>query len=245
MNYNEFAPLLGSWGESLRPHIEGAEFDALYAELKSLRPRGRKICPLGQNVYRSFLETPKEEVKVVFVLQSPYPRLQLVNKVWVPMADGIAMSCSLASKPQPSLDLFYEGIEEDLYKGLNLEMEKFLDLKYLCNQGIMMFNSALTCEADKADSHNDLWKPFMRYLFEEVFGKMPNGIIFVLCGKRSQEVEKWINPLQHYIIKREHPAYAARQMRRWDTQGLFREINYLLKQNHNFEPQWLYEEAPF
>ena len=140
------------------------------------------------------------------------PYYQVKDGIYV--ADGIAMSCSNTEKEQPSLTLFYDAIEDDIYKGLNLEMQRFADLKYLCNQGVMLLNTALTTEMNKPGSHKELWKPFMVYLLEEIFSKKENGIIFILAGKQSQYYAKYINPLQHYIIEVEHPAAASHKMRK-------------------------------
>lgn len=241
MNYSKFEQFLGDWGPHLQSFIEGEECDKLYAYLKAEKIRGKKIGPKYENTYRAFKETPFEELKVVFLLMDPYSK-------WVnneSMADGVAMSCSITGKLQPSLETFYDGIEDDLYKGLKLDYERFPDLKYLCNQGIMMLNTALTVERDKTGSHTKVWRPFMQYLCEEVFAKMPNGLIFVLCGQVSQEMAKYINPLQHYIFELEHPAFAARKMRAWKHEKIFSKINTILGQNNKFSPQWVYETPPF
>lgn len=242
MNYSKFESLLGDWGPKLRPFIESEDCDKLYTQLKAEGKRGKKILPLSSNIYRAFLETPYSDLKVVFVLLDPYPTIKKDGTI---VADGIAMSCANTEILQPSLELFYDAIEDDLYKGLNLHNERFPDLKYLCNQGIMLLNTALTVEANKTGSHTELWKPFMKYLYEEVFAKYNNGLIFVLCGKVSQELAKYINPLQHYIYELEHPAFAARQMRGWKHEKIFSKINYLLQENNNIIPQWIYEKAPF
>lgn len=242
MDYSKFEPLLGTWGPKLKPFIESPECDGLYGFLKAETKRGKDIFPLFSNTYRAFLETPYTELKVVFVLMDPYPKKTYDGVI---IADGIAMSCANTGKLQPSLEKFYDAIEDDLYKGSNLKNEKFPDLKYLCNQGIMLLNTALTVEKEKTNSHTEVWKPFMKYLYEEIFAQYNNGLIFVLCGKSSHEMEKYINPLQHYIFKLEHPAFAARQTRPWDHENIFSKINYLLDQNNKFKPQWIYESAPF
>lgn len=249
MNYEEFAPKLGDWAESLRPFIEGPECDAIYAKLKSDRSRGKKSVPLSENTFRAFLETPIDKVKVVWFAYDPYPWVKEVynegKKEEIVVADGIAFSCANIGILQPSLELFYEGIEEDLYKGLHLKMVKDPDLAYLCNQGIMMTNSALTTEKNKVGAHSKLWQPFMKYLLEEVFTKLPGGIIFVLAGKESQKLERWINTLQHHIIKVEHPAAASHADRKWHHDNVFSKINKALKENYGFEPNWALEPAPF
>lgn len=241
MDYVKFEPLLGSWAPKMKPFIESKECDAIYEFLKAESQRGRKICPQSQDTYRAFLETPYEKLNVVFMLQDPYPWIKFGKYV----ADGIAMSCKNTGILQPSLDLFYDGMENDLYNGLNVNMVKTPDLSYLCNGGIMMLNTALTAEMNKPFSHTEIWKPFTKFLLEEVLAKYNNGLIFVLAGKQSQYFAKYINPMQHYIIEVEHPAAAAHKNRAWKHENVFSRINYILKQNNNYEPVWSYEEVPF
>lgn len=245
MNYSKFEPLLGTWGPSLQPFIENDACDIMYTKLKEERQRGKIFCPETHNIYRTFLETPKDDLKVVFVLMDPYPWIKRFKGVDTIIADGIAMSCSITGELQPSLSLFYEGIEDDLYPKEKGKREKFPDLKYLCNQGVMMLNTALTVEAKKTGSHTRIWRPFMEYLFDSVFTKMNNGLVFVLCGKQSQEMKRWINPLQHHILEREHPAAAAHKNRKWLHNGVFSAVNYILKTDKSFSPQWMYEKPPF
>lgn len=242
MDYEKFKMLLGDWGEKLRPFIESKECDILYAKLKEEVKKGKIICPLGNEVYRTFLETPISELKVVFMLLDPYPRV--INGIRT--ADGIAMSCSHTKNLQPSLELFYDGIIDDLYKkDKEFVPEKLNDLKYLCNQGVMMLNTALTVEKDITGSHTKIWRPFMKFLFEEVFNKMGRRLIFVLCGKESEKMEGFIDPLQHIILKREHPAFAARQERKWKHEKVFSQINWILDTDKIIKPHWMYEKAPF
>lgn len=245
MNYSKFEPLLGTWGEKLKGFIESEKCDELYSFLKTESRRGKVICPDHDNVFRAFQETPYNDLKVVMMLQDPYYQVKFGEGHNTKVADGVAMSCRNTGKLQPSLELFYEGMEDDLYKGLNLKMEKNPDLTYLCKQGVMMLNTSLTVEQDKPSSHYERWKDFTTYLLEEVFTQYNNGLIFVLAGNKSQYYERFINPLQHYIFKVEHPAAAAHSQRKWKHDKIFSKINKILKENNNYQVTWDYGEIPF
>jgi uracil-DNA glycosylase len=238
MNFEKFEPLLGDWAYKIKPFIESEECDKIYARLKADSSRGKRICPDSQNTFRVFKETPYKKLKVIFLMYDPYPWI----KDGVTVADGIALSCSNTKKFQPSLEQFYHAIERDT--NLKLAGIKDWDLTPLCNQGIMMLNTALTVEEGKVGSHYDLWKPFTTYLFEEVLAKHNRGLIFVLCGKESQYYERFINPLQHYIFKLEHPAAAEWGSREWKHDGIFNTINKLVKENNNEEIIWI-DDLPF
>ena len=80
-----------------------------------------------------------------------------------------------------------------------------------------------------------------------------NGIIYILAGKASQKLEKYINPLGNYIWHIEHPAAAAHKNSDWDYQDIFDKTNKVLEQNNgplykifwNKEDYDMKDELPF
>lgn len=239
MNFDKFKHQFHpSWHNKIKPFIESKECDKIYEFLKKESKRGKKIAPDSRNTYRAFLETPLNEVKVVLLSYCPYHTFTYEH---VPVADGLAFSCSITNKLQPSLEKFYEGIEDDLYNGLNLNYDKNPDLSYLAKQGVLLLNSALTVEANKAGSHQDTWHSFTKYVIEECLAY--TGVPIVLIGKDAQIFERYMTPLTHgYIFKIEHPSFAARSHAQWETQGVFKKINIILKQCNNFTINWLNED---
>jgi uracil-DNA glycosylase len=239
MDYSLFQEPLGSWGDRMKDFILSPQCDEIYAYLKSRSGQGKVILPLWSDTFRAFAETPLEELKVVFFLQDPYPG----QRGGVNVADGIALSCSHTGEEQPSLSCFLDGISRD--------SNRSPDLGYLCNQGVMMLNTSLTVELNRPNSHSQvrvldrkvrLWEPFFRYFFEQVIAACPPGLVLVFCGKESQYYERFVNPLQHYIFKIEHPSAAAHAERPWKHQGVFRTIDQILKQNKNAEINWIKTE---
>lgn len=242
MNWDNFKDYFHeSWHAKMKPFIESEECDKIYAYLKKRSKEGKQIAPLSTLTFRAFLETPLNQVKVVLLGYCPYHTFYR----GVPVADGLAFSCSITGKQQPSLQKFVEGIEKDAYNGLNLEYDKKMsDLSYLAKQGVLLLNSSLTVEKDKPGSHQELWKPFTKYVLEECLAY--KGIPVVFIGKDAQKFQKSVSPLTHgYSFKIEHPAAAARMSDVWDTQGVFTKINQIIKEN---DPKdfilWL-DELPF
>ncbi len=235
-----FAPLFHpSWHEKIRPFIESEKADKLYAYLKERKAGGHRNIPSGPSVYRAFFETPLDKLKVVFMGLAPYSRL--INNASI--ADGLAFSCSITNKEQPSLELIWDAVEDDLYNGLNLEMLRETDLTRWANEGVLLVNAALTTEKDKADCHVGIWDDFWEYVFSEIFAYQ-SGLIFVFFGAEAQRFARYTTPFIHYTKEVEHPAYAARLQRPFKHDKLFSWINYLLKQNNNETIHWV-EEAPF
>lgn len=221
-----------SWHAKMRPFIESNECDAIYEFLKKESKRGKSIAPLSSNVYRCFKETPLDELKVVMMGMCPYHTF----KNGEPVADGLLMGCSTTGYPQPSLDKFYDAMEKEFHSGLNLKRHKDPDVSYLAKQGVLMLNAALTVEMNKAGSHNAIWEPFVVYLLEHVLDT--SGVPFIFLGKDAAKYERYIPPFT-WSFTVSHPASASYKQTDWDTEGVFKKVNDILKQNNNFEISWL------
>ena len=226
-----------SWHSKMQPFIESEECDNIYKFLKAEGKRGKKIAPSSSVTYRCFKETSFDDLKVVMIGMCPYHTFY--NSL--PVADGLLMGCSVTNKLQPSLEKFYEGLEDELHDGLNLKYEKLTDVSYLAKQGVLMFNAALTTEVNKAGSHIEIWEPFTRYVMEEILSVTGAPTIFL--GKDAAKYEKYTNPFAwNFVLS--HPASAAYKQSKWGTEGTFTKVNKILKENNGYEIMWLYN-VPF
>jgi uracil-DNA glycosylase len=239
MDWNKFSSQFHkSWHAKMRPFIESEQCDKIYAFLKAESKRGKRVAPLSMHVWRCFLETPLDEIKVVMVGLCPYHTL----KNDAPVADGLLFGCSITGQVQPSLDQFYRAMEKEFYDGLNLSIIENPDVSFLAHQGVLMINAALTTEINKAGSHLDIWEPFMKYLFEEVINYL--GVPIVFLGKDAARYKKYTGIFAH-VFELSHPASAAYKGSEWDTEGTFSKIDVLLEENNGFGVQWLDLDTPF
>jgi uracil-DNA glycosylase len=238
MDWNKFKDQFHeSWHAKMQPFIESEACDNIYKYLKAESKRGKKIAPLSSAVYRCFRETTLDNLKVVMIGMCPYHTFYNGE----PVADGLLMGCSITGKLQPSLDKFYDGVEKDVYDGLNLAFVKNAEVDYLAKQGILMYNAALTTEMNKAGSHIELWEPFTKYVLEEII--TPTGVPVMFLGKDAAKYEKHTNPFSWNFILT-HPASAAYKQSDWNTEGVFGKVNKVLKDNNNFTIEWL-DKVPF
>jgi uracil-DNA glycosylase len=221
-----------SWHVKMRPFIESNECDAIYEFLKKESKRGKNIAPLSSNVYRAFMETPLNEINAVMIGMCPYHTF----KNGEPVADGLLMGCSTTGYPQPSLDKFYDAMEKEFYDGLNLKRHKNPDVSYLAKQGVLMLNAALTVEMNKAGSHNAIWEPFIVYLLENVLDT--SGVPFIFLGKDAAKYERYLPPFT-WSFTVSHPASASYKQTDWNTEGVFKKVSEIVKQNNNFTIEWL------
>lgn len=234
MDIQMVAPQLGDWAEKLAPFIITPEFDAIFEFLKKEGRAGKTICPQAKDVFRAFRETPYNRLKAVFLLQDPYHQIRNGKMV----ADGIPMSCSNTGILQPSLELFYDGMEENLGK----KVGRNADLTYLCNQGILLLNTSLTVELHKAGSHQGVWTKFMDYLIGDILNYYSPGLCVVAFGKHAQGTAKDMIPFLHNYFDVEHPAAASYKNRKWIHDNVFTQINVVMKHNMNEKIYWDYND---
>ena len=234
MNLSVVEQQFGSWAEKLSPFITSPEFDEIFDFLKKEGRAGKIICPQAKDVFRAFKECEYKDCKAVFFLQDPYPWVK--NGKFV--ADGVPMSCRNTGVLQPSLELFYDGMEENLGK----KVGRNADLTYLCHQGILILNTSLTVELDKPTSHKEIWKKFTNYLINEVLNYYSTGLCVVAFGKHGQETAKSMMPFLHWTFDVEHPAAASYARRKWDHKNIFTDINIVLKNNQNDRILWDYND---
>ncbi len=136
------------WAGKLKGFVQSSDFDKILKVLYKLREDGKRFTPPLKYVFRAFEECPINDLKVVMIGQDPYPQLGV--------ADGISFSCSLTGKPQPSLRHILRAVNETVHGEIAIDYDP--DLKRWSNQGVLMLNSALTCEIDKIGSHVPIWK---------------------------------------------------------------------------------------
>lgn len=239
LEYEKFKDAFGEWAPKFKPFIEGKEMWDIYQTLKSDSMR-ETIVPKSSDTFRAFRTTKPADLKVVFYLMDPYPRKY---KDGTFQATGIAMDCSNSpdKKIQPSLENWYGAIENEINNNndphsKDQRVMRSPSLEYLHEQGVMLLNTDLTCKLNKTESHKGLWEPFQKYFLEEVVGA-DTGIIYVLCGKSSLRMEKYINPFCK-IYKLTHPAAASHTHTDWDSKHVFTNINTILKDRNGFQIYW-------
>ena len=227
---------MGSWVDVLSPFIESEAYDNIIRFLKEESLTKKKVvCPISKEAYRSFELCNRHKMKAVVILQDPYPTV----KDGIIVADGIPMSCSHTNKLQPSLENWYLQIENE-YCEFNPNIDMRPDLRYLLEEEhIMLINSGLSVEKDKSGSHNILWQPFMQY-FCKVLNENYRGLPIVLCGNSTIKLEKELNPLVHHIKKVEHPCVGSYQNRAWNSDGMFKWIDHIIRSNNGIYevPHW-------
>ena len=201
-----------SWDRMLSPYVNGLSFDHIMNTLIENVEQGRRFTPKFKDVFNGFYECPYDNLKVVIVGQDPYPQLGV--------ADGIAFSCSVKGKAEKSLQYILKQTT-----GKTTYTPEECDLKRWANQGVLLINTAFTCEVNKIGSHYGIWKSFTEHVFDNINRHNPDTI-FILMGKKA---EAWQTLLPNCkILKCSHPASAAYRGGEWDSNDVFDKANEIL-----------------
>ena len=196
------------WDRMLSPYVNGLSFDYIMNKLRDSVEQGLRFTPRFKDVFNGFYECPYDNLKVVIVGQDPYPQLGV--------ADGIAFSCSIKGKAEKSLQYILKALEDE---------DGSVDLRRWSNQGVLLINTAFTCEINKIGSHYGIWKSFTEHVFDNINRHNPDTI-FILMGKKA---EAWQTLLPNCkILKCSHPASAAYRGGEWDCNDVFNKANTML-----------------
>lgn len=215
------------WGEVLRLFLHSEDFSKIFDTLYEQVTEDKRFTPPLKYVFRAFEQCSWSKTKVVMIGQDPY---------FTPgVADGIAFSCGLTGKAQPSLKYMFNAIDP------NVEQDP--DLTRWANQGVLLLNSALTVQMNKPGTHYDIWKDFLVYVIDQICSKKED-VLFVLLGKQAETFKEYIDkPFMssgsNKVMIVSHPASAAYQKaREWKDGHIFKDINNYLTSIGKHPIEW-------
>lgn len=115
--------------------------------LAKLGPIKDRVCPQFKHIFDAFNRCSYRELRLVIVSQNPYPQKGI--------ATGLAFannSNTFENNLSPSLQVIKESI-------INYEVQHNLitfasDLEEWAKQGVLLLNTALTCEVNKPGLHS-------------------------------------------------------------------------------------------
>lgn len=201
--------------------IDREELMRITRWLKSIDPSC--LCPALPNVFKAFRVCPLKSCRVVMIGQDPYPQ------------KGVAIGILFGNSKDTPENLLSPSLQVVKECAINYEIphgpiEFDNTMESWAKQGILMINSALTCEINKVGWHVNVWTPFTTKLVENI-SKYDNGFVFVLFGKQARDLKPYIHG-SHCIIEVEHPAYFARKNKIMPY-NVFTDINKFLKNQYN------------
>lgn len=181
------------WDEKLKVIWESPGFKNFYKKIIHEYDT-KEIYPPKAFIFNALKLTSYEKTKVVIVGQDPYHGKG--------EAHGLSFSVQKGIKIPPSL----QNIYKELYDDLGIPPKDNGDLTGWALQGVLLLNSVLTVEKDKAASHRNLgWEPMTDYIIK-LLNLKDEPVVFILWGNFAKEKAKLITNPHHYIIMSPHPS---------------------------------------
>ena len=181
--------------------------------------RENTCFPEYNNIFNALKLTPYKDVKVVILGQDPYHGTG--------EAHGLSFSVQKGVKKPPSLKNIFKELKDDLgyYEPIDG------DLTAWAKQGVLLLNSVLTVEKDKAASHKDLgWKLLTDHIIK-LLNQKQEPVVFILWGNFARNKKEFITNHKHLIIESPHPSPFSANSGFFGSKPFSKTNNFLIKNN--------------
>ena len=207
-----------SWDEKLSVIWNSSGFKNFYNMIMKLYDE-KTIYPLKENIFNAFKLTSFENVKVVIMGQDPYHGEG--------EAHGLSFSVQDNVKIPPSL----QNIYKELYSDLGIPPKNTGNLTGWAKEGVLLLNSTLTVEKDKANSHQGLgWQYFTDYVIK-VLNLSEKPIVFILWGNFARSKKVLITNPKHLILESPHPSPFSAYNGFFGSRPFSKTNDFLIKNN--------------
>lgn len=224
----KFKPFLDTWFYVFKEFFDTEDAFNIY-EYLNFRSKHHTIIPTYNNIYKPFKLCKNNNLKAIIITSEPY---STIGNNGLLHADGVGLSASNSFFYPETLSLFFNSMEEDL----NIKVNRYPDLTYLAEQGILIINSTMTCELNNSQAHkkSNVWKPFYNFLFLEIINNY-SGLAIVTLGKEAKELSKLVDPRFHEIKHVEDPGLVNIKERGFNHENMFSWINKIIENNNGIE----------
>lgn len=181
------------WDEILKEEINKEYFKNILVFLRE-EYLNKEIFPPQNEIFKAFTLTSFKDLKVVILGQDPYHGEG--------QAEGLSFSVKEGIKKPPSL----KNIYKELYDDLGIHEASSGSLKSWAKEGVLLLNSVLTVEKDKAASHKTLgWDKFTDTVIKKISAEKEH-VVFILWGNFAKGKEAFIDNDKHFVITSSHPS---------------------------------------
>ena len=186
--------LSNAWLKFLDTEFEKDYMKSLKAFLAAEYKMKKTIFPATQNYFAALDLVEPKKIKVVILGQDPYHGEG--------QAHGLCFSVQEGVPVPPSL----QNIYKELHSDLNIPIVKTGDLTRWARQGVLLLNSVLTVEKDRAASHQGKgWEQFTDKIISVVNENCDN-VVFILWGSYAQKKAAFVNREKHLVLESVHPS---------------------------------------
>ena len=199
---------------------------------KRLSASQHLICPSLKDIFKAFRLCPLNSLRVCIIGMDPYPQKGV--------ATGLAFA-NHANTPEssysPSLGILKESVIDYTIPHRRINFDPSLE-KWEA-QGVLLLNSALSCEIGRVGSHVLLWRPFITSFLTNL-SRCSTGIVYILMGSQAQSLESYIDTKSNYVIRIRHPSYYARTKTRMPS-DIWRQVDQILIGQNGYGIEWYQE----
>lgn len=177
----------------------------------------KTIYPKISEIFKAFIETKYEDVKVVILGQDPYHGEN--------QAEGLSFSVKVGiDKPKSLINIFAE-LKDDL----GCKIPNNGSLIPWAKQGVLLLNSTLTVVKDNARSHAEKgWEIFTDEVIK-IINKKNTPVVFILWGSDARSKKTLITNSKHYIIESAHPSPLSAYRGFFGSKPFSKTNNFLIK----------------
>ena len=181
------------WDEILKEEFEKSYFVELIAKIKK-EYQEKTIFPKQTEIFNAFRNTSYKDVKVVILGQDPYHG---ENE-----AEGLSFSVKVGIRKPPSLVNIFKELHDDI----GCSIPEHGSLLSWAREGVLLLNTVLTVEKDKAASHKGYgWENFTDSVIQKLNEK-DTPIVFILWGSFARSKKSFITNPKHFIVESPHPS---------------------------------------
>ena len=186
----------------------------------------KEVYPPKDYIFNALKLTSYENAKVVIVGQDPYHGKG--------EAHGLSFSVQKGIKIPPSL----KNIYKELYDDLGIPPKDNGDLTGWALQGVLLLNSVLTVEKDKAASHRNLgWELLTDYIIK-LLNLKDEPVVFILWGRNAISKNKYLTNPKHLVLTSAHPSPLSAYNGFFGSKP-FSKTNDFLKKNGETPIKWV------
>ena len=211
-------PIRNDWAKVLAPEYNKPYYRKLF-DFIGKEYSTHTIYPPGDDIFNAFHLTPLKDVKCVIIGQDPYHGPG--------QAHGLSFSVQDNVKIPPSL----QNIYKELYSDLGIPPKNTGNLTGWAKEGVLLLNSTLTVEKDKANSHQGLgWQYFTDYVIK-VLNLSEKPIVFILWGNFARSKKSLITNPKHLILESPHPSPFSAYNGFFGSKPFSKTNDFLIKNN--------------
>ncbi len=207
------------WCNLLKEVFESDEFTQVSKKLALIRQE-RSVFPLPGEGLEAFRRTPLNKLRAIILGMDPYPS----RFKGEPVAFGLAFTPRSELNKPSSLRV----IEKEICKEYEVETKiNKNDLIRWADQGVLLFNTALSVEEGKPGSHLELWNPITTKMLK-IISESTTGLVVLLWGAHAKKYEPIFNQ-HHNVLMSGHPAAEVYGRGKFYGNNHFKKTNEIIK----------------